>query len=55
MSKKNTREDFMKEEIKKSSLKRLANPEEIAKTAVFLASDLSTYLTGQDIIVDGGV
>tara|TARA_B100001250_G_scaffold404844_1_gene421399 strand:- start:55 stop:795 length:741 start_codon:yes stop_codon:yes gene_type:complete len=34
--------------------KRLATVEEIAKTVVFLASDLNTYITGQNIIVDGG-
>lgn len=33
---------------------RLANIEEIAKTVVFLASDHNTYITGQNIIVDGG-
>ena len=55
MSKSNTREDFMKEELNKISLKRLAEPNEIASVAVFLASDLSSYITGQDIIVDGGV
>ena len=35
-------------------LRRLAQPEEIARTAYFLASDENTYLTGQDIVVDGG-
>lgn len=33
---------------------RLAKPEEIAKVVLFLASDNNTYLTGQNIIVDGG-
>ena len=33
---------------------RLAEVEEIAKTVVFLASDHNTYITGQNIIVDGG-
>ena len=55
MSADNTREDFQKDEINKISLKRLAEPDEIANVAVFLASDLSSYVTGQDIIVDGGV
>src|SRR3989304_5128345 len=34
--------------------KRLANAEEIAKTVLFLSSDHNTYITGQNIIVDGG-
>jgi 3-oxoacyl-[acyl-carrier protein] reductase len=33
---------------------RLAKAGEIAKTVVFLASDHNTYITGQNIIVDGG-
>lgn len=35
-------------------LGRLATPEEIAKYIVFLASEENTYMTGQNIIVDGG-
>jgi NAD(P)-dependent dehydrogenase (short-subunit alcohol dehydrogenase family) len=35
-------------------LKRLALPQEIADTALFLCSDLNTYITGQTIILDGG-
>lgn len=34
--------------------KRLASPNEIAKTVIFLSSDHNTYITGQNIIVDGG-
>ena len=33
---------------------RLANCKEIAKTVLFLASEHNTYITGQNIIVDGG-
>lgn len=33
---------------------RLAEPEEISRIVVFLASRLNTYMTGQNIIVDGG-
>ena len=36
-------------------LGRFADASEIAKIAVFLCSDLNTYLTGQTIVVDGGV
>ena len=35
-------------------LERFADPNEIAKTVLFLISDLNTYITGQNIIVDGG-
>jgi len=34
--------------------KRLGNVEEIAKSILFLASDYNTYITGQNIIIDGG-
>ena len=36
-------------------MKRLGQPEDIAKVAVFLASDDAAYITGQVIIVDGGL
>ena len=35
-------------------LKRLARPDEIAKVVSFLCSNDNSYLTGQNIIVDGG-
>lgn len=35
-------------------LKRLANPEEIGELAAFLASNESSYITGQGIVIDGG-
>lgn len=41
--------------INRSALKRPAEPQDIANTALFLASDLSTFITGQTIRVDGGI
>jgi len=40
---------------KKSVLKRLGAPEDIARVALFLASDDSSFVTGQGISVDGGM
>lgn len=41
--------------IAKSSLKHLGLAEEVGKTIVFLASDMSSYITGQVLRVDGGI
>ena len=35
-------------------LKRLARPEEIGELAAFLASDESSYITGTQVVIDGG-
>ena len=37
------------------ALKRTASPEEIAMTALYLASDLSSFTTGTALLADGGV
>ncbi len=41
--------------IKSTSLGRMGKPEEVAQAALFLASANSNYITGQTIIVDGGI
>ena len=35
-------------------LRRMAEPEEIARFIYFLASDENTFITGQTILIDGG-
>ena len=51
----NTKEDIIKLEIEKISLKRLATTNEIANVIIFLASEKSSYVNGQNIVVDGGI
>ena len=47
--------DYMQKMLEQISVGRLANADEIAKLAVFLASDDSSYITGQIIRIDGGI
>jgi 3-oxoacyl-[acyl-carrier protein] reductase len=48
-------EDVKKEWINKIPLKRGGTPEDVANTALFFASDLSSYISGQTIHVCGGM
>ena len=48
-------EDVRNQLLSQIPLGRLGNPEDIAKVAAFLASDDSSYMTGQTLSVDGGM
>jgi NAD(P)-dependent dehydrogenase (short-subunit alcohol dehydrogenase family) len=49
------RDSFTKDMAASNLMKRLANPIEIARAARFLASDAASFITGQVLIVDGGL
>lgn len=48
-------EEQLQEDMKRYPLKRYGTPEDIAHLAVFLLGDASSWITGQDFIIDGGV
>lgn len=47
-------EAFSEDMKSKVALKRFGKPEEMARTALFLSSDDSSYITGIDVVADGG-
>ena len=48
-------EDVRKDRTVRIPLRRGGQPDDIANTAIYLASDLSSYVSGQVIQVDGGM
>lgn len=48
-------EEVINKQLKRSKLKRQGAPEEVADLIMFLASDMSSHITGQVLRVDGGI
>ncbi|MEG2816555.1 MAG: SDR family oxidoreductase [Comamonas sp.] len=51
----NTKESFRESLMAATPLRRLASPEDVAGPVLFLASELSGFMTGQVLLVDGGL
>ena len=49
-----TDEDDIKKDIERYPLKRYGNPEEVAYSIVYLLSDAAAWITGTDLVIDGG-
>lgn len=49
-----TNEALMEEEMSHTPIKRIAEPEEVARMALTVVSDAAVYMTGQIIVMDGG-
>ena len=48
-------DDIKEAYLKKIALRRIGQPRDVANAALFLASDLSAYVTGQVLVCDGGM
>ena len=48
-------QDLIKSFLARIPMGRMGEPDEIGKVALFLASDMASYMTGSQVVVDGGV
>jgi gluconate 5-dehydrogenase len=48
------RQNFIKKLSDRIPIGRIGNPEELGGAVVFLSSEASSYITGQNLVVDGG-
>lgn len=48
-------DDFLKQIVSETPLKRLGTPEEVADAVFFFCSPMSSFITGQVLVVDGGL
>ena len=55
MMRDSTPKEVLEETLKRIPMNRIGTPDEIANTVLFLSSDLSKYITGQVLSVDGGM
>ena len=46
--------DILEQSTSSTPLKRIGVPDEIAGAAVFLASEAGAFMTGQQVVIDGG-
>jgi 3-oxoacyl-[acyl-carrier protein] reductase len=49
------KQDVVKQVVDRSALGRIGTPQEVAAAVLFLASERASYITGQSLIVDGGI
>ena len=50
----NQQESFVKNYVKKVPMKRMAVPQDISPSVIFLLADDSVYITGHNLVIDGG-